>query len=567
MGSGAFLVSAGRFLAAAWERALKERGDAMAARPVGRRSRGDASPGREPVPVRCGPQPDGGPTGAAFAVAGDAGRRSAAVVSRSSPCGRQQPCGGLATGRARTTSGQGPTARAVAARLAVRVVGCRSCRYARAGGTSRRRRTTPPTSSMARRPRLRALHKTRAWPAGRRRATCGASGGCPADRTDTSITRCSTAALADRRSSRVRSTPRVNGFASRAHAIGCFHWPLEFPEVFLDEEGRPRPDGGFDAVVGNPPWEMLRADARRDAAAAGEGEALVRFARDSGVYAWQGRGHANQFQLFVERALHVTRPGGRVGLIVPASLLTDEGSEPLRRGLIAANQLDTVTVFDNRRALFPIHRSVRFATFTAGRNGRTTAIRCRFGVTDSAAIHATPQVTLTPRLVEQLSGPGLAIPDLPTPADLRLVEALSAAHPALADESGWHVTFGRELNATDDRDCLRDAVRPSRRPAGARGPPPFAVSRGRAGHVPPCRPGGCARAPGRPRRRGPSAAGLSRRRQRDQPHDADCRDRPGSHGDGAHRVLPAVAPGRWMRSACCARCSTATSPTIWCGGA
>ena len=225
--------------------------------------------------------------------------------------------------------------------------------------------------------------------------------------------------------------------------------------MFLDDEGRPRPDGGFDAVVGNPPWEMLRADGRRDAAAAGEGEALVRFARDSGVYAWQGRGHANQFQLFVERALHVTRPGGRIGLIVPASLLTDEGSEPLRRGLIGANQLDTVTVFDNRRGLFPIHRSVRFATLTAARSGRTAAIRCRFGVTDAAAIDATPQVTLTPGLVELLSGPGLAIPHLPAPADLRLVEALTLAHPALADERGWHITFGRELNATDDRDCLR----------------------------------------------------------------------------------------------------------------
>ena len=245
---------------------------------------------------------------------------------------------------------------------------------------------------------------------------------------------------------------------SRSRAIGCFHWPLEFPEVFLDQDGRPRPDAGFDAVVGNPPWEMLRADGRRDAAARGEGDALVRFARDSGVYTWQGRGHANQFQLFVERALHLTRPGGRIGLIVPASLLTDEGSEPLRRGLIGANQLETVTVFDNRRALFPIHRSLRFATFTACRSGRTTAIRCRFGVTDPSSLEAAPQVTLTPRLIEQLSGPGLAIPDLPTPVDLRLVEMLSLAHPSLADAAGWHVAFGRELNSTDDRDCLYSGV-------------------------------------------------------------------------------------------------------------
>ena len=247
---------------------------------------------------------------------------------------------------------------------------------------------------------------------------------------------------------------------SRAQAIGCFHWALEFPEVFLDDEGRPRPDGGFDAVVGNPPWEMLRADGRRNATARAEGDALVRFARDSDVYIWQGRGHANQFQLFVERALHLTRPGGRIGLIVPGSLLTDEGSEPLRRGLIGANQLDTVTVFDNRRALFPIHRSLRFAAFTAVRGARTTAIRCRFGVADPSSLHAVPLVTLTPRLIEQLSGSGLAIPDLPTPADLRLVEMLSA-HPALADPAGWHVAFGRELNATDDRCCLyRGVARP-----------------------------------------------------------------------------------------------------------
>ena len=273
-------------------------------------------------------------------------------------------------------------------------------------------------------------------------------------------------ALLDRLLGRAAITTRAmdearERLALRARGMGCFHWPLEFPEVFLDSQGRPRPDGGFDAVVGNPPWEMLRADLRRDAAAADEGDALVRFARDSGVYLRQGRGHANQFQLFVERALQLTRSGGRLGLIVPASLLTDEGSEPLRRALIAANQLDTVTVFDNRKALFPIHRSVRFATFTAGRNGHTTAIRCRFGVSDPDAVTATPQVTLTPHLVEQLSGSSLAIPDLPTPDDLRLVEALTLAHPALSDIHGWHVTFGRELNATDDRDCLRDgAARP-----------------------------------------------------------------------------------------------------------
>ena len=44
--------------------------------------------------------------------------------------------------------------------------------------------------------------------------------------------------------------PLVN----RAQAIACvaraFHWPLEFPEVMAT--------GGFDVVLGNPPWERIK---------------------------------------------------------------------------------------------------------------------------------------------------------------------------------------------------------------------------------------------------------------------------------------------------------------------
>lgn len=264
---------------------------------------------------------------------------------------------------------------------------------------------------------------------------------------------------------RARPVPGVGreteALLAHARSLGCFHWPLEFPEVFLDGDGRPRPDGGFDAVVGNPPWEMLRDDRDRDRNVREETAHTVRFARDSGTYRCQGRGHANQVQLFVERALGLARPGGRIGLLVPATLLSDEGSGPLRRALMLAHGLDDVTVYENRRAIFPIHRSVRFATLVATRCGRTTSVRCRFGQTEVAPEGqppATPAVCLAPSMLERLSGPGLAVPDLPRPIDVAIVERLTRLHPALAASDGWHVTFGRELNASDDRDCFHDAA-------------------------------------------------------------------------------------------------------------
>ena len=41
-----------------------------------------------------------------------------------------------------------------------------------------------------------------------------------------------------------------------------FHWELEFPEVWCDTEGNLRSDGGFDAIVGNPPWDKIKLNER-----------------------------------------------------------------------------------------------------------------------------------------------------------------------------------------------------------------------------------------------------------------------------------------------------------------
>ncbi len=238
-----------------------------------------------------------------------------------------------------------------------------------------------------------------------------------------------------------------------------FHWPLEFPDVFHAADGAPDPRGGFDAVVGNPPWDMIRRD--RDAEAGGDqARQLLAFARSSGIYRAQGDGHANLFQLFVERACQLARTGGRVGLVVPWGLASDHGCAGLRRLLFDRCRVDALIGFDNAEAVFPIHRGLRFLLLTASTGARTEALPCRLGLRDPDALDSAdddagadgaPWVSIPRRLVERLSPGQLAVPDVRSRADLALLEKITAMAPPLDSPDGWGAGFGRELNAAEDR--------------------------------------------------------------------------------------------------------------------
>ena len=64
--------------------------------------------------------------------------------------------------------------------------------------------------------------------------------------------------------------------------------------------------------------------------------------------------------LFVERALRLARPDGRVALVVPSGIAHDYGCAPLRRLLLHQSRVESIVGFDNRTGVFPIHRSMRF---------------------------------------------------------------------------------------------------------------------------------------------------------------------------------------------------------------
>ncbi len=247
-----------------------------------------------------------------------------------------------------------------------------------------------------------------------------------------------------------------------ATARRLFHWELEFPEAFFDVHGHRLARAGFDAVLGNPPWEMLRADigasdvrsrTRRDH------KALLSFVREAGLYP-SATGHLNLYQLFTERAIALLRPGGRLGLVLPAGVALDHGSAALRRQLLQQCAVDAIVGLNNERGLFAIHRSVRFLLTTATKGAVTESIACRLGESNADSLDAAPdtrapsewfRIRLTPAVIERLSGSALTIPEMRTPLDLAIAERAALLFPPLATDAGWSVQFGRELNATDDR--------------------------------------------------------------------------------------------------------------------
>jgi len=249
--------------------------------------------------------------------------------------------------------------------------------------------------------------------------------------------------------------------ASIAASRRFFHWELEFPEVFFATDGSRLPDAGFDAVIGNPPWDMIRNDPGA-ARTGNDAASFVRFTRESGVYAAQSEGHANCYQLFLERSIALTRTAGRLGIVLPAGLLNDHGSAALRRRLFDDCDVDALVGFTNERGVFPIHRSVRFVLVTASRGSPTRTIACRFGEHDPGSLeHVGPEpastsswftLRLSRAWIDRVSGDSLLVPDVRDPIDVAILERVASSFPRLGTTDGWNARFGRELNATEDRE-------------------------------------------------------------------------------------------------------------------
>jgi hypothetical protein len=125
----------------------------------------------------------------------------------------------------------------------------------------------------------------------------------------------------------------------RAARHRFFHWEIGFPNVWSNLLSA-EPKGGFDAVIGNPPYvrqELLGDEMKRALKA------------DYAAY----DGMADLYIYFYEQGLRLLRPGGRLSYVVTNKWLKAGYAEALRDLFVTKGQVELVADFGHAKHLFP----------------------------------------------------------------------------------------------------------------------------------------------------------------------------------------------------------------------
>lgn len=161
----------------------------------------------------------------------------------------------------------------------------------------------------------------------------------------------------------------------------AFVWAQRFPQVFKD-------GGGFDAVIGNPPWERMKlqereffslsspeiaaavsaADRRKLIAkveienpdlwaryqeAKKNAERTLACVRSCDEFPLTAKGDINTYMLFAELARKIVASDGRIGLLVPSGIATDNTTKEFFADVMEGRSLVALYDFENREQVFP----------------------------------------------------------------------------------------------------------------------------------------------------------------------------------------------------------------------
>ena len=282
---------------------------------------------------------------------------------------------------------------------------------------------------------------------------------------------------------------------------GFLHWEVAFPGVWRYWQNA-RPEGGFDAVIGNPPWDRIKlqevewfaprapelalaptaaarrrgiqrlrdagdplADAFDDAKA--RADSLGQLVRTCGDYPLLGGGDVNLYSLFVERALCLVKPGGLVGLLTPSGIYADKTAADFFKSVSTRGRVGGLFDFENKKIFFKdIHASFKFcALIVGGEERRFDETRCAFFLHDTAGIDDADRCfPLAPSDFARVNPNTGTAPVFRTRRDADITRRIYESHPVLVDRSGggerkvWPVRYATMFHMTNDSHRFRTAM-------------------------------------------------------------------------------------------------------------
>lgn len=266
------------------------------------------------------------------------------------------------------------------------------------------------------------------------------------------------------------------------------HWELAFPGVWSDWS-KSKPAGGFDALVGNPPWDQMEFEEAPwfEARVAGlkqlgsakkkakikelkATEEFSHFSEAKDRFASQlsaGRKMRKVFSgsklylhfLFVEQACRLVNSNGRWGLLVPTSVVSSSGSGKFVTESISTGRLVSVVDFENRGAekgqFFPdIDARTRFAAIQFGAEQEAPdKVEVSFRSKLPIPTQLTNQVSISD--VVSISPRINAIPEFASAIDVRINKRIYTCGEY---ELGMPSTiqYSQMINASTDRELMLD---------------------------------------------------------------------------------------------------------------
>ncbi len=278
--------------------------------------------------------------------------------------------------------------------------------------------------------------------------------------------------------------------------ISIFHWNKEFPEIMKS--------GGFDIILGNPPWNILKPQEKeffsrydpgltkynvdkREATLIIEqlleneeiriewnnyresirNQALFfrkTYMHQSDQLIINGKtkkvgGDLNLYKLFIERIYHILKLFGYCGLVVPSGVHTDAGTKGLRRLLFESNRVSKLYCFENRKGIFPsIHKSFKFDLLIFQKGGKTKDFPAVFMRKEQKILQTINDlaVKINWDLIKRLSPTSWSVLEFKTKNDINIARKMYQC-PILSKFSSndnWRLQLMRELDITLDSDLF-----------------------------------------------------------------------------------------------------------------